>query len=488
VETPEEIIAIIDAFLEIDGELAVAPALVGTHHHLVDDLGAFQCALLQDAGLATSCVTQPQEFRTQVLQTFWGALYAAFHSNHRNLGRLSASDLRDMAIDVGRTFAVAIGCHSGTSVDDGNNPYLSYDLPQAFQKHGWPLIAPTAYAYASPFGIEYSEALMVELTEQLLSEEEEIGQMLAQAKQAYYADRGWFDYTDEKVLLPVTLYGLPMFRITRPPQMQLRTTETIVPTNVRELDHLTVFTHTLDNLTYTLHTTQNGRYYVHQDQIIAQDGYPIQPHEKIPLPTRVGNRVLRGIRLQGANYSDETPFNPVVAQSWAISELQPRDLLELTFTSTEWDRPVPHRLGFYEGLDGRKATLNVALGAFNAETKTERRFTDLNVEIFYGAETDQTAPDIVTYSGFTTTSSNFFYATVEDDNEVWQVTALYDDGSGTWSQFPLEPDGKGRWMGQTQLPIARYYLQVVDTNGNVTRTEWRTLTAGQSLYLPLVLR
>jgi ligand-binding sensor domain-containing protein len=488
VETPEEMIAAIDAFLETDGELEIDPALIGTHNQLVDDLGDLQCALFQDAGLAASCITQPGEFRSQVLQTLWGTISAAFHSNHRNLGQLSAFDLLNVDVEETGTLLAAIGCHSGTSVDDGDNPYLSYDLPQAFQQHGWPLIAPTAYAYASPFGIEYSEALMVELTEQLLGGEEEIGQMLAQAKQIYYADRGWFDYTDEKVLLPMTLYGFPMLRVTRPQVVRLRATETASSPDVRELEHLTLLTYTLDALTFTLHTTGEGAYYAYQDQIIAQDMYPIQPNEKIPLPTRVDDRVLRGIRLQRADYIDETPFDPVSAQSWAIGEPQPKWMQEPAHTFPHWDRAFPHRLGRYRGVEEDKATLNLTLGAFNAETETERRFTDLNIEVFYGTGEDQTAPEIVTSSGFNAAFGHVFYAVVEDESEVWQVTALCDDGSGTWSQLPLELDESGGWTGRTQSPIVRYYLQAVDINGNVTRTGWRTPTAGQRLYLPLVLR
>ncbi len=488
VERPDEIIAAIDAFLKTDGDLVLDPVLVGTHDRLVDDLGTLQCEAFRDTGLTTTCTTQPADFRTQVHQGSWGSLWAAFHSNHRNLGQLSAFDLRDNDMSNPLTSLVAaIGCHSGTSVDDGSQSYLSYDLPQACQQRGWPFIAPTAYAYASRLEVEYSEALMEDIATQLLLDDgQALGLDLIRAKQAYYADRAWFDYTDEKVLLPMTLYGLPMTHVTLPAHVQLSAAEEKPPSDIHELDHLTLVTHTMEGLTFTLHTTEDGAYYAYRDQVIAQDGYPIQPSVKVPLASTIEDRSIRGIRLQGAAYMDETAFDPVIAQSWAIGEPRTGLIAEPPLIPTGWDRPFPHSLGHFQGLKDAKTALNVMAGAFEAKTNTERRFINLTIGVFYGEGEDHTAP-VIDASGFSPIT-NLFSASVEDNDAVWQVTALCDDGHSRWIQVPLESSGAGTWVGQTQLPVTRYALQAVDVNGNVARMAWRVVATSHNLYLPLVLR
>jgi hypothetical protein len=490
VETPEEMISAIEAFLESNGELTLDPALVGTHDYLVDDLGILQCEKLQTAGFTTTCTMRQRDFfRSYTLQSPWGSHWAAFHSNHRNLGQLSAIDIRDGIAGHLLSLVTTIGCHSGMSVNDTDYLHLSYDLPQACQQRGWILIAPTAYAYASFLGIEYSEALMVKFTEQLLlNDVQEIGQSLIRAKQIYYADRAWFDYNDEKVLLPMTLYGLPMTRVMLPTDVRVHMAEEPVSIPSQNLEHVTLLTYTLENVSLTAHTTENGTYYTYKGQSIAQDGYPVQPHTSIPLPSTVEERSVRGIRLRSATYTQITPFTPIIAQSWALSALgtelaaEPRPVLE------GWDRSLPHRLGHFQGLKESDTTLNITLGAFNIGTETLYKYTALEVEVFYGDNEDYTAPEIVESASYSTPTGYFFYAIVEDDNDVWEVTALCDDGEGTWSQIPLELSVEEIWMGRIENPVTRYYLQAVDANGNVIQTPWHIPGIRHNLYLPLILR
>jgi hypothetical protein len=492
VETPEEMIAAIDTFLSSSGETPLNPTLIGTHSHLVNDLGSLQCKALQDAGLTTTCTTGPNQFRTHVRQGTWGSLWAAFHSNHQKLGTLSAFSLKESNPGDGIAILASIGCHSGTSVNDGDALHLSYDLPQAGQHRGWLVIAPTAYAYASYLDVEYSEALMQELTQQLLrNDTQTLGLSMIRAKQAYYADRAWFDYTDEKVLLPMTLYGLPMTHVTLPSYVQHYTEEKVPLVDSRELQYLTVMTHTISGVTFTTQTTEDGTYYSYQDQMIAQEGYPIQPTTDIPLPATIQDRTLRGIRLQSATYADETPFDPVIAQSWAIGEPQSRLAAEPPLALTGWDRSLPHQLGHFQGLyeNENRAALNLTLGAFHAETETERQFTDLEIVALYGKGTDYVPPTITEVSGFRTDVKRRFHAKVEDNEGLWQVTVLCDDGNNTLTSVPMRESSSPRlWIGQTPDYVTRYYLQAVDINGNITRTDWRPLTTGHSLYLPLILR
>ena len=422
-----------------------------------------------------------------------GSAWAALHSNHFSTGLLYATDILNHSRVYSQTVLATIGCHAGLNVPEpaAPSPLPDLDLAQALLGQGGVYIGPSAYAYASPFGLSYSEALALELTHQLLvTQTQEIGPALVRAKQVYYASHGWFDYTDEKVLLPVTLYGLPMLRVATPDIFQhapaIQSPAAARPA-VAKLDGLTVVTHTLGGLTFTQHVTDDGVYYDYRGQIIAQDSLPVQPSLQMPLTTTLDGQTAHGVLLRTATYTEMSPFDPIVAQSWAIGEERSTARSEPPATLVGRDRDLPYALGRFDGLTDTVASLNLVLGIYDGKRQAEMLFNSLTLTVLYGDSFDQAAPAILSTLGHLSDGVVFFRVSASDDEAIVQVSVTYDDGQSHWQSIELASSDSEVWTGETTNVMTRFYVQAVDTNGNVTVGSWRT-PAKYFIYLPLVIR
>lgn len=473
VETPEDIAAVIDAFLASDGVISLGPALVGAQVDLAGDLSQAQCSAFTEDNLSVTCTASQDSFRQSFLNLSSGSAWAALHSSHSSIGSLYATDIFNRTQAYTQTLLVTIGCHAGLSVPkpEAYSLRLDFDLPQAMLGRGGVFLGSLTYAYASPFGVSYSEALALELTNQLLiTHTQELGPALVRTKHAYYANHGWFDYTDEKVLLPVTLYGLPMLRVTTPGIRQPAPTTLAVMVHpvTALLDGLTVVTYTLSGLTFTQHMMDGGVYYDYAGQVIAQDGLPVQPAFRIPLSPTVAGQTVRWAVLYTATYTHTASVTPPIAQSWAIGEERLPSRTRIAVAQAGWDRPLPYSIGHSEGLTETVASLNLVLGAFNSGMQAERLFTDLILEVFYSNSPDLTPPVISSVGGYTA----YVRATVTDTVGVAQATAVCDDGEGYWRNVVLTPYGGDVWEGKIPPTVERCYIQALDSGGNGAIYPW----------------
>ena len=132
-------------------------------------------------------------------------------------------------IDGAPTLIYSIGCHSGLSAPDSafSTAETQADFPQAVLKQGGNWIGNTGYGYADTELIGYSERLSLKFTEALGRYERdgngdgvgrEIGDAMARAKREYLLTNGSSTLTvfDEKILVGMTLYGLPFIRVKVP--------------------------------------------------------------------------------------------------------------------------------------------------------------------------------------------------------------------------------------------------------------------------------
>ncbi len=218
VETPAEIITAVDAFLANDGQMMLATGTVGSDAQLAADLSQAQCDVLNTANIASlTCTDDTDTFTDAVLAQTTGSIWAAFHSSHFSIGSLKAVDIQSQPQAYDQTLLITIGCHAGLPVPDGSGLITDLDLPQAFLGQGGTYIGSNAYTYGSYVGVSYSEDLALVLTKLVSEGNQTIGHSLVQAKHTYYAEREmWVDRLDEKVLIPLTLYGLPMLRLATP--------------------------------------------------------------------------------------------------------------------------------------------------------------------------------------------------------------------------------------------------------------------------------
>lgn len=499
IETPQEIAAVIDAFLADDGAIALDLALVGSIDPLTGDLGQAQCAALSDDSIAATCTTELDTLHQTFLGQSVGSTWAAVHGNHFSLGTIATTDILNRTLSLGDTLLVATSCHAGLSVPASSGPQPDDDLVQALASRGGTAIAPTAYAYASSIGTGYSEALALELTHRLLAgQAQEVGPALVQAKRAYYTDHaGWFDATDEKALLAVTLYGLPMLRVTTPDSTSRVVTQNRgAPQHARvQIGSAGVVTYTFSDLTFDQYTTGDGVYYAYEGQVIAQDGLPVQPALQVILDETPVGGAPRGVLLCSAGYTEHAAFDPVIAQSWAIGERQSVTAAEPPTTLTGWDRALPYALARFEGLTATTASLNLVPGLYDAGRQTEQLFDGLVLEVLYGDGAARSAPDILSASGEVTGSVTYFQARVViSDTEGARVGVVYDDEQGHWRSLALTSADGENWAGETANVVRRFYVQAADAadavgiggiGGDVSTSAWMQPT--RKCYLPLIL-
>jgi hypothetical protein len=135
---------------------------------------------------------------------------------------IQASEVATATADFADTVVLALGCHGGFSLPGsdllpGSSP--DPDWAKAFLRRGAAsFVAATGYAYGDTELEEYGERLFVELTRQMRTGTGAIsmGQALVAAKQAYLAQVPQLSGLDEKTLVEMTLYGLPMMRVDVP--------------------------------------------------------------------------------------------------------------------------------------------------------------------------------------------------------------------------------------------------------------------------------
>lgn len=516
VETPQEIRAAVDAFVAIGGEVTLGPAIVGStagdddgadeagdESGLTLDLDDNQCQLLRKAGLVARCRQSNRRFRERLLDTHFTTAVAAQHSSHYGVGLFRSSDVLESDVSYVGMLLATIGCHAGLSVPPRapGSEAVDHDMPQAILGRGGTLIGLTTYGYGTKEGMGYSESFSRLLTQELLRAEPgqvvEIGPAIVRAKQAYITRHwgeagaaGGFTYLDEKVVLPVTLYGLPMLRVRLPDtagQARLGLVPP-APADVRLTASTTISTvHVVNPALYHEYSLAGGRYFDYDGQLFERVGLPLQPARDLALPVASGVRTARGALLRSATFTTFAPFTPYRAQAWALSAegqttTQPvkrgpiyMPLVAYQSPVSPWDHTLPFRF-VYLDYGGSSAYLFTVLGAYNEHTGEERRYDSLVVDIVYGDGDDVTPPAIVQSDSFAAYGHLRLLAQAGDPSGISQVIGVCEYAAeGRWVSVDLRREGE-RWLGScpTAEGVTRTLLQVVDGAGNVTIGEWQT--------------
>ncbi|MEM8932842.1 MAG: C25 family cysteine peptidase, partial [Acidobacteriota bacterium] len=236
VETPDEIIASIAAFISSDGVVDLAqranPVFVSAYDFLVDAgtrIEARWQTVLGDGAteaLIGQTWTSSDLTASLCLPDGYGVVSLNGHATHHQVGHPSAggpyvidgtptTDL--VGCDLTGSLVYAIGCHSGLSVSDDtverehDHPF---DMPQAMLGSGaLAFLGNTGYGWGLRHGVGYSERLVELFTQELAAGGVEIGEAVRRTKTRYYLESPYFDPYDEKVSMQWTLYGFPMLRL-----------------------------------------------------------------------------------------------------------------------------------------------------------------------------------------------------------------------------------------------------------------------------------
>lgn len=473
VETPAEIITTIDIFLGNDGIYQFDEAIVGGDSILAQDLVDAQCVVLQSLGYALTCTTDEDFFETDYAAQAQGMSWTAWHSSHFGMGLFGDALALD-AIDEFMPFSslnATIGCHAGLSVPDmGGN--LDRDLVQAVAGKGGISIGATAYTYGSFSEIGFTEQLYVDILDQLRQDDVTIGEAVLAAKQGYYAGRGWFDLLDEKTLLAVTTYGLPMSRLDLPaPPTQSRQLVQDLQNPVTVTENAVSLTISSDD--YVRSVGEEGDYFAYQGQIHTQHLLPIQPAFETDIPFYGDDgqeTILKDFVIRSASFVDIEEFDPLVDESFAMGTAVTRNN-EPTTQFVGWDRELPVGINLIADQSD-SATLDFTLGLYNSDTAVERLVVSLELELMYGQDSDDTLPLITSVELFQDNQSPYTIAVQGSDaNGIAEIVVLYEQPGVGWRSSVLDLNG-GRWQGEMPIDTSRYLIQVVDANQNVSRTAW----------------
>ncbi len=514
VETPGEVIGMLDAYLSTAGGVAPTPAsaLVTGYDFLEDAANAVGDELeagLGSGGFLTGLVTPrgvspadpaawtADDLRAVLLADRHDVVYLAAHFSAGSLlaadysTRLLASELAASPVNLVNALVFSAGCHAGYNIVNPHGiPGVSAepDWAQAFARKQATLIAGTGYQYGDTDFIEYSERLYLEFSRQLRtgSGPVSIGKALVAAKQQYLADTPHLRGIHEKALLEATLFGLPMLSVEFPGE---RLAPQGDPPLVSETTPFGSDPGAFLGLRYADVTLEPAltRHDVALDEISSEtsviasyfsgpDGLVANPNEPVlPLDVRnvsVPGTVLRGVGLRSATYTDLEDFLPLGgAATTEVRGVHAPFPSQVFFPVRFWNT------NFFAAL-ADPITGDIRLATMPAQFKTDapdalagtlRRYDELTFRLYYSGNTSSygggsvpalaTSPSITRISAIPVGGEVHFLLKVVGDpaagiQEVWVTyTGVTGPLNGSWQSLDLAQNASESTLWEGTLPL-----------------------------------
>jgi len=514
VETPGEVIGMLDAYLGTAGGVAPAPtsALVTGYDFLEDAANAVRDELaagLGNAGLLTELITPrgvspadpaawtAEDLRALLLADRHDLVYLAAHFSAGSLlaadysTRLLASELANSPVDLVNALIFSAGCHAGYNIVNPHGiPGVSAepDWAQALARKQATLIAGTGYQYGDTDFIEYSERLYLEFSRQLRTGTGpvSIGKALVAAKQQYLADTPQLRGIHEKALLEATLFGLPMLSVDFPGE---RISPPADPPAVSETTPFESDPGAFLGLRYADVTLQPAltRHDVVLEEVSSEttviasffsgpDGVVANPNEPVlPLDARnvsVPGTVLRGVGLRSAAYTDLADFLPLGgAATTEVRGVHAPFPSQVFYPVRIWDTNYFAALADPIAGQIRLATMPAQFKADapGALEGTLRRYDALTFRLYYSSNTASygngsvpalaTSPSIARISAIPIGGEVHFFVQVVGDpaagiQEVWVTyTGVTGPLHGAWQSLDLAQNPSESTIWEGTLPM-----------------------------------
>jgi hypothetical protein len=324
---------------------------------------------------------------------------------------MSAAEIQASTTDLRNMIVLALGCHGGFSIPSsdllaGASP--DPDWAKAFLRKGAAgYVAATGYAYGDTELVEYGERLFVDLAKQMRTGTGPValGQALVEAKRTYLASTAQVGGIDEKTIVEMSLYGLPMMKVNMP---GARLTSPLTPALVTSASPVTAgpgagfgLSSTVAALnpvvTDTNVTLVNlaGPGSVTTTYGSGRDGTVANPFEPI-LPKQiddvtVAGKVLRGVGMRGGTYTDADGVTPLTAAPTTETSRPHLSFnTEVFYPNQTW---MPN---YYDAVDGGRTRLVTVPRQFRSTSPgatdgTMRTYGQLDLAFYYLPET-WTAP------------------------------------------------------------------------------------------------
>jgi hypothetical protein len=394
---------------------------------------------------------------------------------------LPAAEIAASPIDMQNALVFSAGCHSGYNiVNEHGIPKVTRepDWAGAFARKGAHLIGGTGYQYGDTLFLEYSERLYLHFARRLRcgGQPVPIGQALVEAKQLYLAGTAEMRGIHEKALLEATLYGLPMLKVSAPggggcagPGSSIVSGTTTYPPNthptppgpaevlgleyadVSPLISLTERNVTLTSVDPEYPDPIIATFYEGSDGVVTNPVEPVLPLEKYN--ATVAGKALRGIGFRGGTYDDAPSKIPLTG----VPAIELRGVHAPFLTDTFF--PIrPWRANYFGALAGHLGITQLILTPAQyittgpgVWTGTWRRFDDMELRLFYSANTHQfeggAVPALAAPPAIPRVRT-----IVEGDEVTFQARVLGDPAAGiqeVWVTFTFCDAGgvcNGRWQ------------------------------------------
>lgn len=481
VESPSQILAMINAFLSQSSIVQSLALVVGTS--LLKDLAHDQQSLLAGDGVAVSYLNNDawneDDLETRLLQTRQSLNAVNTHATHWLYGSPAGGNLTAQAVTASNvlngTVVFGPGCQAGLNIGGANGTFAALDFPEAFAGRGASYVGNTGWGIGDWGFVAFSERLYLDLVAQLTAgTATRLGDALVAAKRAYYQTEGTVDGYDEKVLLQTTLYGLPQYGVRQ--QGSASSAATGKPASrgygligiQRQQETLTAVRMSAfyepASSDFQAMDGDRGRYYTVYQRAQLDDGSAVQPLQLTELTEPSGE--AHGILFRGGWYQDQPAFDPVVIAASLITGTMPP---EPPVKSTGWSPPVLSAINTIEECDAQQQRLAIQFGQYHGSRAVERLYSRVVVDVFYSDSPDYDPPTLLTLDSNQIGNLVDITATANDSSGVKAVVVAFTAGDGQWQTIDLvESAVTGVWRGNIpSRPGLEYFIQVMDGAGNV---------------------
>lgn len=492
IETPDEMIAQIDAFLA-DPVTEEGGVLVAAYD-FVEDFGEDICALWQtdSGGSGINCDLIGQswsgaDLRQQMLQTEspFKVLSINGHADHYRhqvpVGTdLNAEEVANAEVDLSGGLVYMASCHAGLNVPPTNSEG-TVDMPQAFVQKRANFVGSTGYSYGGKSSIGWTEQLLINYTNALLrGEEASMGKALVEAKLRYFQADSQLSSYDEKVIQQLVFYGLPMYHLkTRGtlgsndpfPNVSMDVNLPAASFSTEEFEKGSVtldFTQALNEST-SRRQGDGGEYFALNGFTQIESGRPIQPLHfgDVSVP----DKSIRSVVIRDGAYRTVRDFAPAIGAPY--NEYVLNDGPATLAASSGYYPPVPTDVRTNNG----QSSIVTQLGQFNASTDELRLFETLSVDVYYSSSLDQSGPAVTVVDALYNFEQGVVDVKVDavDESGIDSVVVSYVTDSRELASFIKSveltfDESAHKWRGTfSGSEHSRYFVQIVDKAGNVTK-------------------
>ncbi|NQU97075.1 MAG: hypothetical protein HQ548_05465, partial [Chloroflexi bacterium] len=370
VETPEEIAAAAQTFLDYQGALDPQTGFVSGYDFFADGSQAMAAALaakvpvetlindhwsagdllceLLGEGEGADCgshdISAPNAHFTSYAGLSAGGFSGAGgldNTDYFTSVQVAEAGGPEAPTPLNGGIVFTMGCHAGLSVPDGSalpadpglgiDPALDFAQAMAIQRAVY--IASTGYGLGDDAGLGGTELLLALFAEELAGHNAAVGPALARAKRRYLNSLSAMTVYDEKSSIQTTLYGLPMY-LAGPMEGSVDVqddsgtplTLTIMDPDGTAGGATTIY---LDEI-----VTDDGTYYAADGDTQVTAGRPIQPRVVVEDITGGDEDPVYGVLITSSQYitatSTDPGFDPVISRptmEWEQNPTEPQTCL-----------------------------------------------------------------------------------------------------------------------------------------------------------------